>query len=115
MKQKPTVTYRKNKSLSEHLFKSDIANKQLHSNVTPCGKFKSSPQINTAKLITNDKLNITEKIKVTGNCKEREIIHAAQCSKHKVLDIGHSPNIAMASKTGQTTANLQNIFTTAII
>ena len=37
-KQKPTVTYRKNKSLSDHLLKNDIANQQLHSNVTPCGK-----------------------------------------------------------------------------
>ena len=46
--------------------------------------------MNTAKLITNDKLNITEKIKGTGNCKEREIIYAAQCSKHKVLYIGHT-------------------------
>ena len=35
-KQKPTVTYRKNKSLSNHL----IANQQLHSSVTPCGKRK---------------------------------------------------------------------------
>ena len=43
--------------------KNDIANQQLHSNVTPCGKCKLCPQINTAKLITNDKLNITEKIK----------------------------------------------------
>ena len=58
-KQKPTVTYRKNKSLSDHLLKNDIANQQLHSNVTPCGKCKLCPQMNTAKLITNDKLNIT--------------------------------------------------------
>ena len=89
-KQKLTVTYRKNKSLSDHLLKNDIANQQLHSNVTPCGKCKLCPQMNTAKLITNDKLNITEKIKGTGNCKEREIIYAAQCSKHKVLYIRHT-------------------------
>ena len=89
-KQKPTVTYRKNKSLSDHLLKNDIANQQLHSNVAPCGKCKLFPQINTVKLITNDKLNITEKIKGTGNCKEREIIYAAQCFKHKVLYIGHT-------------------------
>ena len=89
-KQKPTVTYRKNKSLSDHLLKNDIATQQLHSNVTPCGKCKLCPQMNTAKLITNDKLNITGKIKGTGNCKEREIIYAAQCSKYKVLYIGHT-------------------------
>ena len=46
-------------------------------------------QMNTAKLITNDKLNITGK-KGTGNCKEREIIYAAQYSKHKVLYIRHT-------------------------
>ena len=89
-KQKPTVTYGKNKSLSDHLLENDNANQQLHSNVAPCGKCKLCPQINTAKLITNDKLNITEKIKGTGDCKEREIIYAAQCSKHKVLYIGHT-------------------------
>ena len=46
--------------------------------------------MNTTKLITNDKLKITEKIKGTGNCKETEIIYAAQCSKHKELYIGHT-------------------------
>ena len=70
--------------------KNDIADEQLHSNVAPCQKCKLCLQINTAKLITNDKLNITEKIKGTGNCKEREIIYAAQYSKHKVLYIGHA-------------------------
>ena len=66
-----------------------IGNQQIHFNVTPCGKCKLCPQINTAKLITNKKLKITEKIKGTGNYKEREIIYAAQCSKHKNLYIGH--------------------------
>ena len=46
--------------------------------------------MNTAKFITNNKLNITEKIKGTENCKEREIIYNAQGSKHKVLYIGHA-------------------------
>ena len=118
-KQKPTVTYRKNKSLSDHLLKNYIANQQLHSNVTPCRKCKFCPQINTAKPNTNDKLNITEKIKGTENCKERENFYAAQCSKHKVLYIrmqgsnfqSASPKIDMTSKTGQPIVNLQNIFT----
>ena len=87
---KPTVTYRKNKSLSDHLLKNDIANQQLHSNVTPCRKCKLCPQMNTTKLITNGKLNITEKTKGTGNCKEKEIIYAAQCSKYKELNIRHT-------------------------
>ena len=29
-------------------------------------------------------------IKGTGSCKEREVIYAAQCSKHKVFYIGHT-------------------------
>ena len=107
-KQKPTVSYRKNKSLSDYLLKNDIAN-QLDSNVAPFGKWKPSPQKNAAKLITNDKLNIPQKIKGTGNCKERKIIYAAQCSRHKILYIGYtgqqlqstSANIATTSKAGQ--------------
>ena len=87
-KQKHTVTYGRNKSLSDHLLKKDIANQQLHFNLTPCGKCKLCSQMNTAILITNDKLDITEKIKGTGNCNEREIIYVAQCSRHKVLYIG---------------------------
>ena len=67
-----------------------VRNQQLHSIVTLCGKCKLCPQMNTAKLFTNDKLNITEKIEGTGNFKEREIIYAAQCSQHKVLYIGHT-------------------------
>ena len=53
-KQKPIITYRKNKSLLDHLLQNDIANQQLYFNVAPCGKCKLCPQINTFKLITND-------------------------------------------------------------
>ena len=83
-KQKTSVTYRKNKFFSDHLLKSDIANQQ------PCGKCKLCLQTNTVKLITNNKLNITEKIKGAGNCWEREIIYPSQCSKLKVLYIGNT-------------------------
>ena len=89
-RQKSTDTYRKNKSLSDHLLKNDIANQQLHSNVAPCGKCKLCSKLNRTKLITNDKLNITEKIKGIGNFREKEIIYAAQYSKHKILYIGHT-------------------------
>ena len=43
-----------------------------------------------AKLITNNKLNTIEKKINNGNCKEREAVNASQCSKHKVLHIGHT-------------------------
>ena len=89
-KQKPTVTYWKNKSLVDHLLKNDIGNQQLHPNVSRHGKCKLYLQMNTAKLVPNDKLDITETIKGTGNCKEREIIYAGQCSKNKVLYIRHT-------------------------
>ena len=55
--------------------------------------------MDTAKLITNDKLNITEKIKGTRNCKEREII--CDVPRSYISDIqgnilqSASPNIAM--------------------
>ena len=123
-KQKPTVIYRRNKSLPDHLLKNDISNQQLHSNVTRCGKRRLCPQMNTAKLITNDKLKITEKIKGTGNCKEREIIYAdLQCSKHKVLYIGHTREQLSERlskhrydvKNRPCNSELKNIFTKVII
>ena len=122
-KQKLTVTYRRNKSLSDHLLKNDISNQQLHSNVTPCGKRRLCPQMNTAKLITNDKLKITGKIKGTGNCKEREIIYAAQYSKHNVLYIGYTGEQLSERfskhrydvKNRPYNSELQNIFTKVMI
>ena len=70
--------------------KNDIANQLCYFNVSSCGKCKLCPEINTAKLITNDKLNITEKRKVTGNCKEREVIYDVECFKDKVWYIEHT-------------------------
>ena len=81
------------------------------------------PQMNTPKLITSDKLNITQKIKGTENCKEKEVIYAPQCSKQKILYIGHAwkqPPERFSKhrcdiKNDQTIANLQNIFTKVTI
>ena len=78
--------------------------------------------MNSAKLITNDKLNITEKIKGTGNCKEREIIYAAQYFKHKVY-IGHTgeqlsqrfSKHCYGIKNRPDNSKLANIFTKVII
>ena len=86
-KQKLTSTYQKNNIT--FWLPSEKKTLQPHSNVWPCGKCKLCPRINTAKLITNDKLNITEKAKGTRNCKEREGNYAAQCFKHKALYIWH--------------------------
>ena len=43
-KQKPTVTHRRNKSLSGHLLRNDIANQQLHPNGAHCEKCKLCTQ-----------------------------------------------------------------------
>ena len=115
-KVKPTVTYRKNKSLSDYLLKNDIANQRLHSSVAPCRKCKLYPQINTAELITNGKLNMK---KGTGNWKERE--HNVPSTKYYILGIQEnnfqsaSSSIATTLKTGQTIANLKNFFTKVTI
>ena len=79
--------------------------------------------MNSAKLITNDKLNITEKIKGTGNCKEREIIYAAQCSKHKLFYIRHTgeqlsqqfSKLHYDIKNRPDNTKLPNIFTKVIV
>ena len=89
--------------------KKGIANQQLHPSVSPRGKCKIFPQINTANIIANEILKITEK-KATGNCKEKDVIYAAQCFKHKVLFIGYtrkkihsvSPSILLKSIKSQT-------------
>ena len=67
---------------------------------------------NTAKLIANDKLNITEKIKGTAKFKVK-----VPSTKPFILNIQEnnfpstSPYIATISKTSQTMANFQDIFT----
>ena len=65
-KQKPTAAHRKS-HLSDYLMKNDIAYQQFYSHVSPCGKWKLCPK----KIQQTSKLNITEKIKGTGNCNER--------------------------------------------
>ena len=44
----------------------------LHRNQQTCF------QINTAKIATNNKINIMEKINSTGNCNEREVIYSVK-------------------------------------
>ena len=54
---------------------------------------KTFPQKIVTKRFTNNKLNITEKIKGTWNWKEKEVIYTTQCFSHKVIEenkyIGH--------------------------
>ena len=40
--------------------------------------------------MTKVKLNIAEKTKGSGNCKERDANYTARCSKYKVAYIGHA-------------------------
>ena len=48
------------------------------------------PANKCSKIMTKDKLNIAEKTKVSGNCKERDANYTARCSKYKVAYIGHA-------------------------
>ena len=74
---------------TDYFMKNEITSQQLHSNIPLYEKCKLWQQLNTEKLITNNKLNITQK-KGTGNCEEREVIYTWQCSKPKVLHNGHT-------------------------
>ena len=87
-------------------------------------KAQTLPANEYCQTVTNDKLKITEKIKGTGNCKEREIIYAdLQCSKHKVLYIGHTGEQLSERfskhrydvKNRPYNSELKNIFTKVII
>ena len=48
-------------------------------------KIQTSPSSKQSKTVTYYKVNITEKIKGTGNCKEKEVIYAEQCSKQSFV------------------------------
>ena len=114
-KQKPTVTYQKDKSLSDYLLKKDIANQQLHPNVATCGKRKLCPQINTAKRIINDKLN--GKLQRKGNHLRCKMLQAQDLVywTYRGTTFRALLQTSLHQKTGQTTANLQNIFTIVTI
>ena len=111
-KQKPNVTYRKTNHSLVTFWKrycKSITSFQL--------KFPTSfPQMNTAKIITNNKLNIMKKWKVLETARKGKsfTLHHARSTKSYILDIQGNNfqsaflNIATTSRTGQTTANLQN-------
>ena len=48
------------------------------------------PANKCSKIMTKVKLNIAEKTKGSGNCKERDANYTARCSKYKVAYIGHA-------------------------
>ena len=90
---KPSVAYRKPKSLRNHLIKNDImrAEKKPTSTI-PCGKCKlcKNYSLSTAASITNEEKGIKVNIKHFGSCRSKEVIYAARCKKHNKIYVGHT-------------------------
>ena len=89
---KPLVAYRKPKSLKNHLIQNDITPPPPKSSspTTPCGNCKLCKNISSAKSLTNTQKNVTVKIKCGGNCKSRNVVYAARCTKHDLIYVGYT-------------------------
>ena len=91
-KQKPTVAFRRIKSIRNHVVRSDITrtcNKKPQ-NTSRCEHCKICPNIDTCTTITNSQNDIKFNIKDGGSCKTTGVIYAATCTKHNLIYIGHT-------------------------
>ena len=89
-KSKPTVAFRKMKTLRNHVVRSDTIRTQTIKSTKPCGKCKICSWIDTNNTISNEHCNITININTEGTCKSKQIIYAGKCTEHKLLYIGHT-------------------------
>ena len=90
--EKPTVAYRKVKTIRNYVTKNDVSPQKINSQKTtvPCGNCKLCKNIQTIEHIHNAQKNIKIKLKGGGNCKTESVIYAATCTKHQVTYIGHT-------------------------
>ena len=87
---KPTVAFRRPKSLATYLIKNKSSQHKLPILTRKCGKCKLCANISNAHEIANKKKNITIKLKDGGDCRTKELIYAARCKKHDVVCVGHT-------------------------
>ena len=86
----PSVAFRRKKNIANHLIKNDINPIKIEPSITSCKNCQICPLLNKENIITNEKANITIKLKATGNCKTKNIIYAAKCRKHNTIYTGHT-------------------------
>ena len=90
--EKPTVAFRRMKTLGNILIKNDVAPAERVNFATkPCNKCrKMCRMINTDTTIINNKNNRQMKLPSGGNCTSKNIVYAARCRTHGVIYIGHT-------------------------
>ena len=90
--QKPSVAYRKVKTIRNMITKNDINSPTVTKPKTtvPCGNCKFCKHIQTSDHIKNVQKNITVKLKGGRDCKTSGVIYAASCNKHDVIYVGHT-------------------------
>ena len=86
----PSVAFRRKKNVANHLIKNDINPIKNKPCITSCNNCQICPLLNKENSITNEKANISIKLKATGNCKTKNIIYAAKCRKHNTVYTGHT-------------------------
>jgi len=86
----PFIAFRRKKNIANHITKNDINAKKNNPCITTCNKCQICHLLNKTNLIQNENVNISVKLKSTGNCKTRNIIYAAKCKKHKIIYTGHT-------------------------
>ena len=90
---KPSVAFRRPKSLRNHLIRNDILPqpKTTPSSSGKCGNScKLCKNMSSALSITNLKKGITVEIKDFGTCQSRELVYGAICKKHKLIYVGQT-------------------------
>ena len=93
---KPTVAFRRKKSLANFLTKTDIKHdKKLKKPTSPCGKCKICPLINQNNTTENG--NIKVKVENGEDCRSTGVIYIARCKKHSQCYIGKT-SVSLAKR-----------------
>ena len=90
--EKPTVAFRRMKTLGNILVKNDVAPaEKVTYATTPCRKCRRMcNMINTDNTIVNNKNNRKMKLPSGGNCRSKNVIYAARCRTHDKIYVGHT-------------------------
>ena len=89
---KPTVAFRKMKTIRNHVVKNDIlpSLRTVAGKTEPCGSCQFCKNIFQGTFITNTNENISVKLTAAGTCKTKELVYAAICKKHSKIYVGHT-------------------------
>ena len=88
-KERSTVAFRRAKTLSNHLFKNDIRQKNKEE-VQNCKGCKICKQVNPKKTLVNTKTGAKIDVKPGASCRTKNVIYALNCIKCEKIYVGHT-------------------------